>query len=155
MIAGVASLMVHLNRSSLAGASLIQPVMDRMVGHVQVSLHWGGQVSAALMGSLLHGLPLQLQIQDPVAVYASEGAGGAAVAEASPTLGAVRKGLLRDQDALQQGVDAILVIEEFGGAGSLTEALRLLGISPIGTVFVSSGVTSSSATLICHRAPSH
>ena len=41
-IAGVASLMVHLNRSSLAGASLIQPVMDRMVqegGHVQVSLH--------------------------------------------------------------------------------------------------------------------
>ena len=139
-IAGVASLMVHLNRSSLAGASLIQPVMDRMVqegGHVQVSLHWGDQVLAALMGSLMHGLPLQLQIQDPVAVHASEGTGGAAVAvQASPTLGAVRKGLLRDQDALQQGVDAILVIEEFGGAGSLTEALRLLGISPIGTVFV-------------------
>ena len=114
-IAGVASLMVHLNRSSLAGASLIQPVMDRMVqegGHVQVSLHWGDQVLAALMGSLMHGLPLQLQIQDPVAVHASEGTGGAAVAvQASPTLGAVRKGLLRDQDALQQGVDAILVIE--------------------------------------------
>eukprot|EP00435_Cladocopium_sp_Y103_P006537 s2887_g2.t1 len=107
-IAGVASLMVHLNRCSLAGASVVQPVIDSMSlerGHVQVSLHWGDQVWAALLGSLAHGLPLKLLAQDPVAVDASEGTGGAAVAE-------------------------------FGGAGSLTEALKLLGISPIGIVFI-------------------
>lgn len=32
--------------------------------------------------------------------------------------------------------ETILVIEEFGGVGSLTEALKLLGICPAGTVFV-------------------
>ena len=32
--------------------------------------------------------------------------------------------------------EAIMVIEEFGGVGSLTEALKLLGICPAGIVFV-------------------
>jgi hypothetical protein len=138
-IRSLTNVMVHISRCSLAGASLLQPmlqsVLDRESSHL--SLEGGDGLWVGLLCTLLHGLPLKLKIGPAVAPDRGATSGGAAeAAQAGPCFGAGRKTNLGAHYAKEKRHEAIMVIEEFGGVGSLTEALKLLGICPAGIVFV-------------------
>eukprot|EP00435_Cladocopium_sp_Y103_P063914 s548_g25.t1 len=130
-IRSLVNVMVHINRCSMAGSCLVQPllavVMDRQSTHL--SLDVGDRMWTGLLTTLLHGAPLQLQVGPAVAPDCGESGGGAMEgAQAAPCFGAARTARLRGHDSKDRAHEAILVVEEFGGAGSLTEALKLLGI---------------------------
>eukprot|EP00435_Cladocopium_sp_Y103_P017095 s450_g4.t1 len=135
----VTSALAHVSRLTLSGMCVMEPLVQRAVeaGGSHLSLHFGDCLWIAMLGCLAHGIPLCLSLTEPVAADTKGSSGGGSLAaQPSPYFGAVRKSLLRNEDGLTLNVDAVLVIEEFGGVGSLTEALRLLGISPMAIVYV-------------------
>lgn len=137
-IRSLTNVMVHISRCSLAGASLLQPmlesVLDRESSHL--SLEGRDRLWIGLLCTLLHGLPLKLKIGPAVAPDKGANSGGAAEASQAGPCFAGRKTNLGAHYAKEKRHEAIMVIEEFGGVGSLTEALKLQGICPAGIVFV-------------------
>lgn len=86
-IRSLSNVMVHISRCSLAGASLLQPmlesVLDRESSHL--SLEGGDRLWIGLLCTLLHGLPLKLKIGPAVAPDKGANSGGAAeAAQAGP-----------------------------------------------------------------------
>eukprot|EP00435_Cladocopium_sp_Y103_P050818 s1644_g15.t1 len=140
-IRSLINVMVHINRCSVAGSCLVQPLLSVMMDResTHLSLDVGDRLCMGLLTSLLHGLPLKLEIGPAVAPDCGAVSGGAMEgAQAAPCFGAARTGGLRAHDSKDRAHEAILVVEEFGGVGSLTEALKLLGICPMGIIFIES-----------------
>lgn len=136
---GVLGIMAHLGRLAPGGTTMVEPIIRRamQLRQMHLSLDFGDHLWMALFATLFHGTPVKLRFDRPLAVDVKEESGGAAeMAQISPTFGGSRRVSFREQDAMTHPTDAILVIEEFGGVGSLTEALSLLGISPVAIVYV-------------------
>ena len=87
----------------------------------------------------MHWMNTQCQLDGRVwATDASEEGGGACHSVGLSKVGDVRAHLLALDSHCQGGAlaDEILVVELFGGAGGLSKALQLLGVVPMGLIFV-------------------
>ena len=148
-VSGSAELMttVSKNMHSVQFARPLGVIFDEVYraihcgpGHV-LGVSAGDELLMLTMSLPMHWMDQRLKLDPKVyATDASEEGGGACVSYELSPLGEAKVHMLScsAEDLDGQAADPILVIEHFGGMGGLKKALDLLGIVPMGVIFIDS-----------------
>ena len=161
LLGGNLFLIIHEDRPMSLGAELLTTIsknmhsvqFNRLLGCLfdkvydviysaeatALGLDGGDELLCLTLSLPMHWMDMRMKI-DPH-VYATdasmEGAGACASVELTAKGRAKLHQLCIDPDSLEGGVgDSLLVIEAFGGMGGLSQALQLLGVTPVGAIFI-------------------